>query len=114
MAIRPGNAPLNCIALTAAGSTLADATQIPVNASPALITATGNGTVGIKLPASVAGKVYTIKNLGGSALLVYPYAAGDQINAITAGTEISMAALTCATFSCMNSTTWYTTPLLPS
>jgi hypothetical protein len=114
MGTRSGNAPLNVAVLTPAGTVLADATLIRTK-SPALIAATGNGTVGIRLPKAAAGKVYHIKNRAAAATLnVWPYDTGDAINAIGAGSAMAMAAVTAAVFVAVDSTTWYTIPLLPS
>ena len=114
MANRAGNAPYNTAAVTPAGTSRTDATQI-LTKSPALIAATGDGSAGIKLPAASEGKVFAIKNRAAAATLsVYPYDSGDQINAITAGSPITMAAATSATFISLDSTHWYTVPLLPS
>jgi hypothetical protein len=113
MATRAGNAPLNTITLTAAGTGKATATAIPRNSSPALVTATGNSTVGIRLPVATGGKVFHIKNLGSGTLAVYP-AGSNQINAVTAGDPISMGAYTAATFAAIDTVNWYTIPVLPS
>ena len=111
--LRAGNAPLHVNLVTPAGTTQADATAIPSNASLALIVSAGDGTAGIRLPKAVEGKAYLIKNTGGSALLVYP-ATGDGINAIAVNSALSMAALTSAVIAASGSVTWYTIPLLPS
>lgn len=115
MAIRAGNAPFNVQAVTPAGTALADAAQIPANSSPALILATGDGTAGIKLPKAAKGKVFWVKNLAAAATLnVYPGESTDAINAIAAGSAITMAAATCAAFIASSDSQWYTSPLLPS
>ena len=111
--IRAGSAPFNVISLTAAGSTQATATQIPIKSSPALIVAAGDGSVGIKLPPATEGKAFVVKNTGSGTLKVYP-ATGDAINAIAANTEISMLTVTSALFIAQNSTTWQTCPTVPS
>lgn len=114
MGTRAGNAPLNVKVLTPAGTVLADATLIRTK-SPALIAATGDGTAGIRLPMAAPGKIYHIKNRAAAQTLnVWPYATAEQINAITAGSAIALAAATSAVFVAVDSTTWFTVPLLPS
>lgn len=110
---RSGNAPFNVEAVTAAGSAQANAAIIPANASPALITAVGDGAKGILLPSAAKGKAFFIKNEGAAALLVYP-TDSDTINAIAPAGAISMAAFTSALFVAKDSVKWYTVPLLPS
>lgn len=74
-----------------------------------------DGTVGVSLPAAVAGAQITVKNsdAANAVLKVYP-ASGDGINAIAVNSPISMAAKTCAVFTAIDATTWFTAPLLPS
>ncbi|KKK71557.1 hypothetical protein LCGC14_2912750, partial [marine sediment metagenome] len=73
----------------------------------------GSADAGIILPAAVAGLVCFIKNNIAGNLDVYPDGT-DTINAIGAGSEISMASLKSAIFVCYNGAGWYTFPLLPS
>jgi hypothetical protein len=106
---------INVASLAVAGTSQATATPI-VTPSPAFIyagTSGGDGTAGVRLPKAVKGKVYHVKNAYNGNMRVYP-ASGDAINAIAPDTQIVMAALTSATFIALNSTTWYTIPLLPS
>lgn len=111
-----GNADVTAVqALAAAGTNQATAGAITA-VSGALIHATAaDGTKGIVLPAAAAGLKYLIKNsdAANAILKVYP-ASGDAINAIAADSAISMAAKTCALFHCLDGTTWFTCPLLPS
>lgn len=111
--VRSGNAPLHVEVVTAAGSSQATAAAIPANASPALVVAAGDNSVGIRLPSAVKGKQYFIKNTGTGGLKVYP-ASGDVINALSPDGAITMATVTSACFIAADSTTWYTVPLLPS
>lgn len=104
---------INVQSLTPAGTVLADATQISVG-TPALIVAAGDGTAGIKLPRASKGKILYVKNTGGGNLKVWPHDSGDQINAISAGSSLSMATVTSAVFVAADTTHWYTVPLLPS
>lgn len=104
---------LNVQAVTAAGSTQADATEIGTK-SPAVIAVSGaDATKGVLLPLSAPGKSYMIKNVDNAVLKVYP-AGTDIINVLSASAAISMAARTCATFVCTAAGQWYTCPLLPS
>lgn len=101
-------------AVAAAGSTQSDATAI--GASTGFAHCTGaDATKGVKLPAATAGKVVIVKNsdAANAVLKVYP-ATGDAINALSANAALSMAAKTCAVFVALDTTTWYTAPLLPS
>ncbi len=105
----------NVLTIAAAGSVIGDATQISTK-PPAMILVTGaDATKGVKLPPAVSGKTVTIKNRDSenAVLKVWPYSATDQINAITAGSAISLAAKVCCTFHAVGSV-WYTVPLLPS
>lgn len=107
---------MNAQAVAAAGSTTTDATPVTMP-SPAIIHGTGaNGTKGIKLPGAVKGKMYFIKNAdaANNVLKVYPANTSDQINALTAGDPISLAAKTAAVFVAFDSSTWFTFSLLPS
>ena len=101
--------------LAAAGSNQGDAGAMTLTA-PGLCHVTGaDATKGVVLPAAAAGKMIIVKNsdAANAILKVYP-ATGDAINAIAANTEISMAAKTCAVFTAIDATTWFTAPLLPS
>lgn len=101
-------------AVAAAGSAQGDATA--VGATTGFVHATGaDATKGIKLPAATAGKTLVVKNsdAANAVLKVYP-ATGDAINALSANASISMAAKTSAVFVALDTTTWYTVPLLPS
>ncbi len=107
------NELINGATVTGAGTVQADATLIRTK-SPAIITSAGNGTVGILLPPATKGKLYIIKNTAAaSTLSVWP-SGTNQINAVTAGSAIALAAATSAVFVGANTTNWYTTPLLPS
>ena len=74
-----------------------------------------DGTKGAVLPAAVAGKVIVVKNsdAANAILKLYP-ASGDAINALAANASLNMAAKTSALLVCLDATTWYTVPLLPS
>ena len=102
--------------IAAAGSTQADAT--PIGTAPmGFVLATGaDATKGILLPPATAGKMFIIKNADAANAVLKVWPSGtNAINAITAGSEISMAAKTSAVFVVGDDgVTWYTTPLLPS
>jgi hypothetical protein len=104
----------NVETLAATGSTQTDAAQI-VSASGALVTVTAaDATKGVRLPPITdVGQEYVVKNVDNAVLKVYG-STGGVINTLSANAAISMAARTVATFTAVNSTTWYTLPLLPS
>lgn len=107
---------LNSQAVTAAGSVIGDATQI-TQASPVIVHAlSADATKGVKLPRATKGKMIFIKNsdAANAVLKVYPYDVNDQINAITAGDPLSMAAKTAAVYIAFDSSVWYSFSLLPS
>ena len=104
----------NVQAVTAAGSAKSDATLIGTKARALVVASGADGTKGIRLPKAVPGKAYTVKNVDNAVLKVYPYEDESQINVLSAGAAISMAARTCATFHCSSTAQWYTEPLLPS
>lgn len=100
--------------LAAAGSAQGDAVAIGSTVGFAFITG-ADGTKGAVLPAAVAGKVIVVKNsdAANAILKLYP-ASGDAINALAANASLNMAAKTSALLVCLDATTWYTVPLLPS
>lgn len=88
-------------AITAAGTTNADATQL--NSAINNVTTTALNT-GVKLPPTEVGGSVLVANLGANALLVYP-AALSQINALTVTTGgFSVAAGKVATFTGVSGT----------
>ncbi len=98
------------------GTVQADAAQIPIKSSPALILAAGNTLGGIKLPLAAKGKTFVIKNTSSlqlSTLNVYP-TLGNAINALGTNVVLVMQPLTSALFIAGDSTTWHTTPTIPS
>ncbi len=116
MAVRYGNSPFHAETIVPAGTSLATATAIPIKSSPALILAAGNTTGGIRLPLAAKGKMFVIKNTSAlqlSTLNVYP-TSGNAINALGLNTVLVMQPLTSATFIAGDSTTWHTTPVVPS
>ena len=110
---RSGIAPLHVEVVTAAGTVQADAAQIPIKSSPALIVAAGDNTVGIKLPPASKGQLFFVKNTGAGSLKVWP-SSGDAVNAGGTDNAYSMATVTSALFAAKDSSTWYTFPLVAS
>lgn len=90
-------------ALTATGTTNADALQL--NSAINNVTTTAAST-GVKLFAAEVGSMVVVGNLGANALLVYPAASG-QINALTATTGgFSVGAGKTAIFFGVSGTNW--------
>ncbi len=115
MANRSGNSPYHVETVVPAGTTQTDAAQIPIKSSPALILSAGNTTGGVKLPLAGKGKMFIIKNTSSlqlATLNVYP-TSGNAINALGANVVLVMQPLTSATF-VADSTTWHTSPVVPS
>jgi hypothetical protein len=101
--------------LAAAGTVQGDAGAITVK-SGGLVHVTGaDATKGARLPAAAAGLIVDLKNddAANAILKLYP-ATGDEINALGANTEISLAAKVSARFRAIDATTWFSIPLLPS
>jgi hypothetical protein len=97
--------------VAAAGADNTDAAAVDYGFT---LVSAANGTKGVILPAAVAGKVVYIKNNVAANLKVYP-ASGDQINALTVTTgALTIGSLKAAMFHAYDTTTWYTTPLVPS
>lgn len=97
--------------LAATGTNLATAAQLVAG----FVTVSGgDGTVGVKLPATPAtGTWVVVKNNSAAVLKVWPDAAAT-INAIGSNANIAMAANTPAIFFADSATQWWTIPLLPS
>lgn len=95
-------------ALTAAGSTQADALALDAVSSIHRVT-TAAASTGVRLPAvgapSVAGDTLFIRNDGANALTVYP-AVGEFINALSVNTGKSLAAGSMAICTRYSATTW--------
>jgi len=98
-------------AITAAGTTAADAAQL----SQGLNVVTGaDGTKGVILPVAVPGLVVHVKGVTAGVLKVYPKTS-STINALSASAAMSLASGAIpATFIASSATQWYTFPLLPS
>lgn len=107
------------ITVAAAGSDRASGTLISGYGPMAVLVTGADATVGVRLPPAQFGRMILIKNRDSenAVLKVYPFESTSQINAITAGSSLSMAAKTSALFFCMDNggtPTWYTLSLLPS
>lgn len=75
--------------ITAAGTTIADATQLTGDIS--VVTTTALNT-GVKLPPNEVGDQFMVHNLGANPLLVYPALAAENINALAAAAGFSVGA----------------------
>jgi hypothetical protein len=90
--------------ITAAGTTLATATQL--TAQQNIVTTTPSGT-GVALPLSPAsGQVVTTKNYGANTLLLYPNTALVAIGDSAAGVPISLPVLASVTLA-FDGTQWW-------
>lgn len=89
-------------ALTATGSAQGNAASIVAKVSYA----TGDDTVGVKLPTAAAGLVYEVYNLHATAgLKVYPNTS-DDINDGTANAAVVLEGKTLGRFVALDNTTW--------
>jgi predicted RecA/RadA family phage recombinase len=105
------NRLLGVAAVTATGSTIADAAVL----SQGLNVVTGaDGTKGVILPVAVPGMQVYVKGLTAGVLKVYPQSS-SVINALSASAAISLASGAIpAIFVASTTTQWYTIPLVPS
>lgn len=94
--------------LTAAGTTKANAFQVPGTPTSINVTTTAAST-GINLPPSWTGAEISVANNGASALLVYT-AQGltETINALATTAGFSVAATTITIFYCFTQGAWFT------
>ncbi|MEI8017503.1 MAG: DUF2190 family protein [Schlesneria sp.] len=107
----PGRGDEATSLVTPTGSTIADAAAL--NDGFNLVTG-ADGTKGVLLPTASPGRVVKVKNATAAVLKVWPNAAGQAINALSAGAALSMASLASADFQCVDGVTWYTNPTVPS
>jgi predicted RecA/RadA family phage recombinase len=98
-------------AVTAAGSTIADAAQL----SQGINVVTGaDGTKGVILPVAVPGMQIIVKGVTAGVLKVWPKT-GGTINALSASAALSMTTGAMPlTFVATSATQWYTLPLVAS
>lgn len=98
-------------AVTAAGSTIADAAQLGYGLN---VVTGADGTKGVILPVAIPGVPVYIKGVTAAVLKVWPKT-GAQINAVGASTAMSLASgATPVILVASSATQWYTFPLLPS
>jgi len=99
------------LAVTAAGSTIADAAQLIEGLN---IVTGADGTKGVILPVAVAGMTVEVKGVTAGVLKIYPVS-GSTINALSASAAISLASgAVPVILRASSATQWYTIPLLPS
>lgn len=99
-----GSAQTVTTGITAAGTTLATATQL--TAQQNIVNTVGAGT-GVALPLTpAAGLVVTVKNYGANALKVYPNTALVQIGNSAAGVAITLGTLSTVTVT-FDGTQWW-------
>ena len=79
--------------LSAAGTTISDATE--VTAAHSYVTTVAAGA-GVKLKAVEAGKPWSVSNAGANALLLYPPTASFAFNGAAAGDPITVPVNGCA------------------
>jgi hypothetical protein len=93
-------------AISGAGTTYADAYQLP--ALDTIMLTGGAGNSGVKLAAGSPGDSVFIYNKSGQTIFVYP-PTGAAINALTVTTqEYSFATAKSAIFKCISATQWAT------
>lgn len=93
-------------AVSAAGSSISDATALTVQQSTAIVTTVGSGS-GVKLPNSDFGDEYLIYNgQGSNALNIYPPTSSGTINQLSAGTAMQLAPYTAVKLKKITATTW--------
>jgi len=90
-------------ALTAAGTTLA--TALALQADTNVIGTAAAGT-GVSLPSGEIGDSCEVYNGGANTVIVYPDAAANQINAITAGSGFNLATNTACFCRKITATRW--------
>ncbi len=89
-------------AVSAAGSTITDATDL--TSSINVVTTVASGA-GVQLPAAMVGDEVEILNLGANVLTIYPDA-GSSINQVAANTGISLGTNTAIKLRKYTSTKW--------
>lgn len=93
-------------AVSAAGTTIADATALTVQQSVALVTTVASGS-GVKLPDSDFGDEYLIYNgQATNALTIYPPTSSSTINQLSAGTGMLLSPYTAVKLKKLTATTW--------
>lgn len=93
------------VAVTAAGTTIADATLL--TAYNNIVTNVAAGT-GVQLPTAAAGEIVKVTNLGANLLAVYPDSATSTIDGGAAGAALTLLAGQSAEFYYLGSGSWRT------
>ena len=89
--------------LTAAGTTITDALDLQADTNVIGTCASG---AGVQLPSAEIGDSCEVYNGGANTCTVYPDTSTTQINAITAGTGVSLAINTAMYFRKISTTRW--------
>lgn len=89
--------------LSAAGTTIADATLLTKAITNVSTVASGTG---VKLPDLKIGQKCILRNSGANALLVYPSGSGVKINGGTDGEAVTVAATELVSFYRVSATNW--------
>lgn len=93
-------------AVSAAGTTISDATALTSSQSTALVTTVGSGA-GVKLPNSDFGDEYLVYNATGTNdCYVYPPTSTGTINQLSAGTPVLLPPYTACKFKKLTATAW--------
>lgn len=104
---------LGAAAVTAVGTTAADAAALTANAINYCTTAGTDNAQGVLLPVATAGMEVAVKNGSGYIIKVWPQT-NAYINAIASHAHLPQATLKSAIYIAYSTTQWYTVPLLPS
>lgn len=100
-------------AAIAANVTGTQASGTPINVANVAVSSAGVA-YSATLPKAVPGlEIDVICVTATNTVAIFP-AVGDAINALSANTGITMAALTSATFLCITAGQWFTSPRVPS
>lgn len=91
-------------AVSAAGTTISDATAI--KASHSIVTTVGAGS-GVILPNTEIGDEYLIYNATTTPLLVYPPTSSATVNQIGAGLAVNLSPYTACKYKKTTATTWH-------
>lgn len=89
-------------AVSAAGTTISDATDLTASIN---VVTTAAAASGVQLPSAEIGDEVEILNLGVGAMIVYPYTS-EQINALSANTGFALAPNTAVRLRKFTTTRW--------
>ena len=90
-------------AVSAAGTTITDATDLTTSVN---VITTAAAASGVQLPIGQAGDEIEILNLGAGTCIVYPDSSTSQINNLSAGTGFALAPNTAVRLRKFTSTRW--------